>query len=475
MKSFFKKIGKGLKKLGKGIMKVLNSKIGRIIGMVSLAFGVGTIFKAMYQGLTQGTAQTAAAAGASSGTGIVVEEGVSTAAQKAAKAAAEQSAQQSAQQIGGEVAKETVQKTTQEVGRELTTNGNIAISNVGEAASKVGALAENATATATSSVSSAADAGFKSSLNNTTTQFARESEVLTKRAITPKEVLTQTPASVETVVATAPVESTSLLGDPNVMEAALQGDSARALTPEVTTQSILANPTTAQTATAPLDVAASPSVEEFLRESEVLTKGSGPTLEARVSEFQIPSKKLADALKNPTTRARYDELVPLTEGLKTEAGRSLQLTPSAQLEGVQEFTSFKEAFQGGDNLLSSAGNVAERAMTYDLGELTKGKLTGFVGRKGVYNTATVTAGMLAGTQEVDAPAGRNPYSAAISADLAAQGATTAYQPQTLAMDFSNQIATGNVANPFTTLNNIRQKAGFSNIYGSLNSMAGVVG
>jgi len=185
--------------------------------------------------------------------------------------------------------------------------------------------------------------------------------------------------------------------------------------------------------------------------------------------------QLAESLKDPSVRARYDELTPLTQGLKTEAGRSLQLTPSAQLPGVQEFTSFKEAFQGGDNLLSSVGNVAERGMTYDLGELTKGKLTGFIGSRGAYNTATVAARTFAGAEEVEEPAGRNPYSAAISADLAAQGATTAYQPQTLAMDFSNQIATGNVTNPFTTLNNIRQKAGFGNLYGSLNSMAGIVG
>ena len=78
MKKFFKKIGKGLKKLGKGIMKIMNSKIGRIIGMVSLAFGVGAVFKAMYQGLTQGTAQAAASA-AQSSSAVVVEEGVSTA------------------------------------------------------------------------------------------------------------------------------------------------------------------------------------------------------------------------------------------------------------------------------------------------------------------------------------------------------------------------------------------------------------
>ena len=258
-----------------------------------------------------------------------------------------------------------------------------------------------------------------------------------------QEILTQTPAPVETVVKTPPPKGTSLLQDPSATT---------------------------------LDATTSPQVEEFIRESEVLSRPPAvePTIESRVAEFQVPDKKLADMLKNPEVRTRYDELVPLTEGLKTEAGTSLQLTPSSQLPGVQEFTSFKEAFQAGDNLLSGAGNVAERFMTYDLGELTKGKLTGFIGSRGAYNTATVAARTFAGPEEVSMPAGRNLYSAAISAGLAEQGATTAYQPQTVAMDFSNQMATGNVTNPFTTLNNIRQKAGFGNIYGSLNSVAGIV-
>lgn len=148
----------------------------------------------------------------------------------------------------------------------------------------------------------------------------------------------------------------------------------------------------------------------------------------------------------------------------------MSLSPSSQLQGVQEFTSFKEAFQGGDNLISSLGNVAERGLSYDLGELTKGKLTGFVGSRGVYNTAQATAALLAKPETIEMPS-QNPYAAAEVATLSQIGATTAYQAPTMAMDFSNQMATGNVANPFTTLNQIRQKAGFGNIYGSLNSMA----
>jgi len=456
MKKFFKKIGKGLKKLGKGIMKVLNSKIGRIIGMVSLAFGVGAVFKAMYQGLTQGTAQ-AAAAGASQASGVVVEEGVSTAAQRAAATQATEKAVTQTAQVSADLGA----KISQDVGQELVSNGNIAVNSVGEAASKIGTLAEKAGTTAAGDVASVTQSGFNSSVQNTIAET-------TSREIqyTAKDIVTQVPETATSAATTATTESASLLS-PTGLETSLPEGAATYQQPNLLQPTELdltkMDITGVQTS---LPEGASTYTPDLLSAAE----------KAEVSSFtKLNPKKLADSLKDPTVRARYDELTPLTQGLKTEAGTSLQLTPSAQLSGVQEFTSFKEAFQGGDNLLSGAGNVAERFMTYDLGELTKGKLTGFIGSRGAYNTATVAARTFAGPEEVDAPAGRNIYSGAIAADLAAQGATTAYQPQTLAMDFSNQMATGNVTNPFTTLNNIRQKAGFGNLYGSLNSVAGIVG
>ena len=51
MKSFFKKIGRGLKKLGRNISRVMNSKVGRIIGTVALAYGMYGIFRSIYQGV----------------------------------------------------------------------------------------------------------------------------------------------------------------------------------------------------------------------------------------------------------------------------------------------------------------------------------------------------------------------------------------------------------------------------------------
>lgn len=474
MKKFFKKIGKGLKKLGKGIMKIMNSKIGRIIGMVSLAFGVGAVFKAMYQGLTQGTAQAAASA-AQSSSAVVVEEGVSTAQQRAAKEAAKAATEKATEEAVKRTAEASADlgaKVSQDLGRELTTNGNIAINSAAEAATKIGTLADNASVTGAGNISSAVDSGLKSSLNNTA-KFAGDSDVV--RRYTPQEVLTQTPAPVETVVKTPPVEGTSLLSPEEIARQGTTGTTLKSAYAPYEPSLLSPGQLDLSQAGTAVEVGLTGPLPEgastYNPNADLLTAAE----KAEITDFsKLSPKKLADALKNPEVRTRYDQLTPFSEGLKTEAGTSLQLTPSSQLPGVQEFTSFKEAFQAGDNLLSGAGNVAERFMTYDLGELTKGKLTGFIGSRGAYNTATVAARTFAGPEEISAPAGRNPYSAAISAGLAEQGATTAYQPQTVAMDFSNQMATGNVTNPFTTLNNIRQKAGFGNIYGSLNSVAGIV-
>ena len=85
MKSFFKKIGKGLKKLGRGISKFMNSKIGRIVGTVALAYSMYGIFQAIAKSATQATAQTLAQTGAETtlteGAGAVAE-GAKTIAQE---------------------------------------------------------------------------------------------------------------------------------------------------------------------------------------------------------------------------------------------------------------------------------------------------------------------------------------------------------------------------------------------------------
>ena len=421
IKKFFKKIGKGLKKLGKGIMKVLNSKIGRIIGMVSLAFGVGSIFKAMYQGLTQGTATAA-----------------STAAGTAQTAGAEV-----AKEVGGDLAKQTVQE-----GAKETVKSAVSDTALKETVGQVEKLVANTANVSGTTVTEVASKGVQEAAADPTIfQSAVETtakDAVKQQVITPKDILQQTQSESTSLLGETfsdptgiaqnyGVETKSLLGDPNVMEAALQGDAAKAVTPQV------------------LD----------------------PAMEAQIAEFkQLAPKKLADMLKNPEQRTLYDSLVGPSQGLESVTGTSLQLTPSSQLPGVQEFTSFKEAYQSGDNLLTSLGNVAERGLTYDLGELTGGKLKGFIGSQGAYQTGSAAAALFSEPEPLDFPR-PNPYAAAEVATLSEIGATTAYQPIDMQMDFTNQMATGRVTNPFSTLNSIRQLAGYGNVYGNLNSMVGL--
>ena len=71
MKSFFKKIGRGLKKLGRNISRVMNSKVGRIIGTVALAYGMYGIFKSIYQGIN--AAKTASLAAKEGGEKLLEE------------------------------------------------------------------------------------------------------------------------------------------------------------------------------------------------------------------------------------------------------------------------------------------------------------------------------------------------------------------------------------------------------------------
>lgn len=449
MKKFFKKIGRGLKKLGKGIMKVMSSKIGRIIGMVSLAFGVGSIFQAMYQGVAGGTAAGTVASGAATEAGK--EAGIEAVTQGTVEAGKK------------EVLKTVGEKTTQ---KALDTTLEGVVTQTNNLTKAAGTVSGDTVASVTSEgVTKALASGGKEVatkgatftpeiVSATTEQVGQQATQQTASAsmTLQKDILTSAdgakatttagteagltavpPADAPSLLSPSPATETKslLAADPSVMETALQGDSATSLTPESLTSS----------------------------------------METQIADFKSMNQStLRDSLKNPETRELYESLVEPSKGLTDANNISLELTPAGQVQGVQEFSSFKEAYQAGNNPISGMGNVLGRAKTYDLGELTGGRLQGFAGEQGVFKTAQTASALLSPPEPVKMPS-QNPYAAAEVATLSQIGATTAYQAPTMAMDFSNQMATGNVANPFSTLNQIRQKAGFGNIYGSLNSMA----
>ena len=74
MKSFFKKIGKELKRGFRKIGKFMNSKIGKIMGGVLLAWNIGSIFASLYKGVAGAATQTAATGAAVDLSGQVVAE-----------------------------------------------------------------------------------------------------------------------------------------------------------------------------------------------------------------------------------------------------------------------------------------------------------------------------------------------------------------------------------------------------------------
>ena len=108
MKSLFKKIGKGLSNIGKAIGKVFNSKVGRVIGTLSMAAGMFGLFQVLAGGGV-GTAASAGStlAGTSAGTtASAATSGVTTAGATTTvgSASAGTSAATTATQLGGRVA-----------------------------------------------------------------------------------------------------------------------------------------------------------------------------------------------------------------------------------------------------------------------------------------------------------------------------------------------------------------------------------
>lgn len=409
MKSFFKKIGKGLKKLGKGIMKIMSSKIGRVIGMVSLAFGIGSIFKAMFEGVGKAATQS------------LVQEGGKEAINVAGETAAEEAAKNIVTETSKESAIKMGEKLTGKIGAEAT--GEAVVSNLGEAVDVINSVKDNV-------LKLGGDTNAASMTENATKTI----DLTTKKAAegTVSKAAT-TEFTAKSVLENAPQEVASL--DPNSMASKVLNSS-------------------------PADYAAN---------AETLASGYTPPPEytnvaqENLQAFQdMKPSELRDFLKNPENRALYEDLSAIPESKLTEAG---------QLRGVQEFSSFKDAWKSGDSLLNKTGNVFERVISYDVGELTKGSVKGYAGNLPVIATTQKAASLLAGSPEVVTPAMPNRYAPSIVADLQSQGSMAMYEAPSPSLDFTNQISRG--ANPYQAMSSIRQNAGFSNIYGSLNSLASV--
>jgi hypothetical protein len=412
MKSFFKKIGKGLKKLGKGIMKVMNSKIGRVIGMVSLAFGIGSIFKAMFEGVGKAATQGLVQEGGKEAIGVAGE----TAAEEAAKNIVTETGKESSIKMG--------EKLAGKIGPEVT--GEAAtVSNLGEAVDLINTTKESTLKLGGDTNAASLTESTKKTLDLSTQKATEQA----KTEFTTSSVLENAPQKA--------AEEVASLGS--------------------------YDPTTGGFNYGNQPLEATASINSPLSPQASMTDPRMTTTEVELNKLQsMKPSEVRDFLKNPENRAMYEDLSTIPGAELTEAG---------QLRGVQEFSSFGEAWNSGDSLLNKTGNVFERAISYDVGELTKGSVKGYAGNLPVMATTQKTASLLAGPPEVVTPTMPNRYAPSIVADLQNQAATTMYTAPSPTYDFTRQISTG--ANPFQAMSSIRQNAGFSNIYGSLNSLAGV--
>lgn len=156
MKSLFRKIGKGLSNVGKAISKVFNSKVGRVIGTLSLAAGMFGLFQVLASGgvgagtlaATPGTTLAGTSAGT---TASAATSGVTTATTGAGAAAtttttvgsasAGTSAATAATQLGGRVAEAgqtlggaTVAPITTEAVTKAATEGANILTNYSDVA-----------------------------------------------------------------------------------------------------------------------------------------------------------------------------------------------------------------------------------------------------------------------------------------------------------------------------------------------------
>ena len=345
MKSFFKKIGKELKRGFQKIGKFMNSKIGRIMGGILLAWNIGSIFASLYKGIAGAATQTAATGAAVDLSGQVVAESG-----KVAASLADQAVQGAGKALTKTVTEGALRETT----------GQVVISSLDDLAAVGTNLAANSAATNVVSGSIAENSAklveeLKANRLETLTQQKAPSSVSTKT------VVDQTAAAV---------------GDAGVpvLDAAAPNVNIVFDNPDQLTEIFSGN----------LDDAA-------IEKLNILKTGQSglPTVNAagqKLSETQMnnqlvwnstPTSVKQEFLANKANRAFY-----------TTDLQNLTSTFKAPVEyGASEFATVGDAFRGGKNLLEGTANVGKKIMDTSIGEVTGGRVGGFLGRQSAAGTA----------------------------------------------------------------------------------------
>ena len=431
MKSFFKKIGKELKRGFKKIGKFMNSKIGKIIGGVLLAWNIGSIFASLYKGVAGAATQTAATGAAVDLSGQVVAESG-----KVAASLADQAVQGAGKALTKTVTEGALRETT----------GQVVISSLDDLAAVGTNLAANSVATDVVSGSIAENTAklgeeLKANQLRTLTQKAPSS-------VPTKTVVDQTAAAVGDagvpVVNSAADNVNIVFDNPDELKEIFSGNLDDAATKKLNLLK------TGQSGLPPVNQAGQKLSETQMNNQLVWNS--------------TPTSVKQEFLANKANRAFY-----------TTDLQNLTSTFKAPVEyGASEFATVGDAFRGGKNLLEGTANVGKKIMDTSIGEVTDGRIGGFIGRRSAAGTAftgvTTVASLLA--EPPEEPFTPNYEARSIAKQLGQSSEAIAMQP--LSQGPADMYTQMDWSSPdyFRQLMAINNNAGMSYAYGGGGMNAG---
>tara|TARA_R110002096_G_scaffold199370_1_gene383277 strand:+ start:869 stop:2170 length:1302 start_codon:yes stop_codon:yes gene_type:complete len=433
MKSFFKKIGKELKRGFRKIGKFMNSKIGKIMGGVLLAWNIGSIFASLYKGVA-GAATQSAAVGipGSAASQIATEAATGVSSVGIPGSAASQAATQAAKAAANPLANATIDSA----GKILINNGSD-LAKVAQGVTQT-ALAKGAVYSSIAESSAGLEAALQENLKVEATKK------------TTKAVVSETAAAV---------------GDAGVpvLDAAVPKVNVAFDNPDQLTE--VFSGTFDDAANAKLDLL------------KPITKLPTETIEGQALSSTQMNQQIAWANSTPAAR---------TEFLANKANRALYETNFQNLTstfkapveyGSTEFSSLGNAFKGGKNLLESTANVGKQIMDTSIGEVTGGRVGGFLGRRSAAGTAytgvTTAASLLA--EPPEEPITPNYQARSIAQQLGQSSEAIAMQP--LSQGPADMYTQMDWSSPdyFKQLMSINNNAGMSYAYGGGGMNAGRYG
>ena len=336
MKSFFKKIGRGLKKLGRNISRVMNSKVGRIIGTVALAYGMYGIFKSIYQGIN--AAKTASLA-AKEGGEKLLEETTKKVVEESTKEAARTISEGSAAEVFSKV--DNLVKTTNPKAVKGMMDGTLNATNFSSVSESTRTgLSLVGDTTVDSAISAQTFAGTtEQTATNVFAQGQKDIDMIAKFSM--QEGAEQTATDVLTNKFR---DITGITGEFTAQEQNLLDQYIASQKPGF--DKYLSNPA---------------NREAYDQATRVFTDGMPGELTGQATKLGMP-----------------------TSG-------EIAATP---------YRTFGEAFASGEGALQKIGNVAEQALSNDIATLTRGAYTGPLSGTSTIGAATTASSLLSPTEEV---------------------------------------------------------------------------